>query len=99
MEKPSSEIIDFKEMYVQWLFEYYQINMIDKSQQDKAAVTKAKELLNTIRQDAPTNEDRKTMIQDVLSRALEGYALNETKNDFIGKADIQNFKRKEKEFI
>lgn len=55
MEKQSSEIIDFKEMYVQWLFEYYQINMIDKSQQDKAAVTKAKELLNSIRQDVPTN--------------------------------------------
>jgi hypothetical protein len=35
------EVIDFKEMYIQWLFEYYNIDMIDRSQQSKAGVVKA----------------------------------------------------------
>lgn len=75
-------------MYVQWLFDYYQINTIDKSQQDKAAVTKARELLSSLKEDVLRREDRRGIINDVLGKALESQARGESKNDFIGQVDL-----------
>jgi len=75
-------------MYVQWLFDYYQINTIDKSQQDKAADSMARELIRSLMEDVLRREDRRGIINEVLGKALESQARGESKNDFIGQVDL-----------